>query len=71
LIKTGEACQRYRKSPAAFSRYVSRGALLSDGSRLKLKATHTPRGYLFDEADIDAFFATLEADRLAPYRNLD
>jgi hypothetical protein len=50
--------------PAIVTRWIMRGIVLHDGSRLRLAATRTPGGWLVADEDLDHFLARLTADRM-------
>jgi hypothetical protein len=50
--------------PSAPVRWIQKGSLLSNGSRLKLKAEATPGGWRVRREDLDEFLRVLTADRL-------
>jgi hypothetical protein len=52
--------------PATLSRWITTGAKLRTGSRLRLRATRTPAGWVTTADDVEDFFAALTADRLDP-----
>jgi hypothetical protein len=52
--------------PSGPLRWITRGALLTSGERIKLVASRTPGGWRVRREDLDAFLAILTADRLRP-----
>jgi hypothetical protein len=54
------------KHPSAPLRWINRGTVLASGERVKLVAVRTPGGWRVRREDLDAFLATLTADRLQP-----
>jgi hypothetical protein len=50
-------------SPAALVRWIKEGSKLRDGSRLKLKATRMPGGWLTSQAWVREFLDALTADK--------
>ena len=50
--------------PSAATRWIQKGAVLTTGERVKLKAVRTPGGSRVLREDLDAFLETLTADRL-------
>lgn len=59
-----EQARRLDTHPNSITRHIRNGVLLRDGSRLRLRATVTPGGYRITDADVDAFYEALTADRL-------
>jgi len=51
--------------PSAPARWVLRGVLLSDGTRMKLEAVALPGSWRVTREALDRFLATLTADRMA------
>jgi hypothetical protein len=52
--------------PSAPLRWITRGAQLATGERVKLLAVRTPGGWRVQREDLDAFLAILTTDRLPP-----
>lgn len=52
--------------PSAVTRWIQKGAALSTGERVKLRAIATPGGWRVKREDLDAFLEVLTADRLRP-----
>src|SRR4051812_45513222 len=52
--------------PSAPVRWIQRGAVLSTGERVKLRAIATPGGWRIRREDLDAFLEVLTADRQRP-----
>ncbi|MGO8903921.1 MAG: hypothetical protein ACLQU5_37140 [Isosphaeraceae bacterium] len=50
--------------PSAPTRWIMKGASLTDGSRVKLRAVRAPGGWLVRRSDLDQFLEVLTADRL-------
>jgi hypothetical protein len=65
LLKIGDVCRQQDVSPSAVTRWISKGTLLGDGSRVKLKATAVPGGWRIDRRDLAAFLSVVTKDRLA------
>jgi hypothetical protein len=58
-----QLAHRLGKHPSAPVRWLTKGAILSTGQRLKLQAVRTPGGWLIRRDWCDAFLAALTADR--------
>jgi hypothetical protein len=70
LVGMGEAARFVPSSrpgrtidPATMIRWITMGAKLRDGGRLKLRATRSPGGWLTSRIWIEEFLAALTADR--------
>jgi len=58
--------REFDKHPSAPVRWIQKGALLSTGERVRLKALSTPGGWRVRREDLDQFLEILTADRLRP-----
>jgi hypothetical protein len=58
-----DVARRLSNHPSAPIRWITRGAVLSNGQRLKLQAVRTPGGWRIRRDWLDAFLAALTADR--------
>jgi hypothetical protein len=58
-----DVARRLNCHPSGPVRWITKGAMLSDGQRLKLKALRTPGGWRIRRDWLDAFLAALTADR--------
>lgn len=58
-----QLAHRLGKHPSAPVRWLTKGAMLSTGQRLKLQAVRTPGGWLIRRDWCNAFLAALTADR--------
>jgi hypothetical protein len=63
-ISISKAAARVGVSTATLKRWALKGAALSDGSRLKLRAIRLPSGFRFTEAWVEEFVSVLTKDRL-------
>jgi hypothetical protein len=63
-LKIIDVCRERGVTPSAVSRWIGKGVLLADGSRVRLRATANPHGWRIDRHDLNAFLAAVTADRL-------
>jgi hypothetical protein len=61
-----QIAHRYSRNPSTVIRWITRGALLSSGERLRLKALRAPGGWQVAMEWVDDFLETLTADRMNP-----
>src|SRR5262249_30392190 len=66
-LKPVEAGQRCRVGPPAVVRWMRRGVLLRDGSRLFMKHICVPGGSRFRPEWLDEFLAAIAADRMSDH----
>jgi hypothetical protein len=59
-----EIGERYAAHQMSVTRWITIGAKMTNGSRLRLRATRTPGSWLVTQEDLDEFLAALTADRL-------
>lgn len=52
--------------PSACVRWIQRGVLLKDGSRVRLNAIRVPGAWRVAPADLEAFLEVIKADVLKP-----
>jgi hypothetical protein len=62
-LTPSEIARRLKLDPSAPVRWMRRGVLLTDGSRLRLEHLCVPSGYRVKQECLDAFLQTLSADR--------
>lgn len=61
LLPTRVIARRVGKHHSAVLRWITKGAAVPTGGRLKLRATRTPGSWLVDPADLDSFLQELTA----------
>ncbi len=59
-----QIAREFEKHPSAPVRWIQKGALLSTGERVRLKAVSTPSGWRVRREDLDRFLEAVTADRL-------
>ncbi len=64
LLAPCDVARRLNNHPSACIRWIVRGVLLKDGSRLHLNALRVPGAWRIAPADLDAFLADVKADSL-------
>jgi len=63
LLTTSEIAHILGCHPSAVVRWIQRGTVLSDDTRLRLEAIATPGGWRVHRSALDAYLARLTADR--------
>jgi hypothetical protein len=66
LLTTVDIARRLQCHPSAPTRWIVKGTVLRDGSRLRLPAVRTPLGWRVDPEDLDVFLKAIAADRIRP-----
>jgi excisionase family DNA binding protein len=63
LLTTSQVAHILGCHPSACVRWIQKGSVLADGTRLKLAAVATPGGWRIRREALDAFLERLTADR--------
>jgi hypothetical protein len=63
LRNTSQVAHVLGCAPSAVIRWIQKGTLLSDGSRVRLEAIATPGGWRVSSEALDAFLAAVTTDR--------
>ena len=63
LLAPTEIARQLQVSPSAIHRWLTRGVLLADGSRLKLRSIRLPGSYRVRPEWLDAFLQAVADDR--------
>src|SRR5262245_330663 len=62
-LTTSRIAHELTCDPSAVVRWIQKGTLLADGTRLKLEAIATPGGWRVSREALDAFLEAVTADR--------
>jgi hypothetical protein len=62
-LAPADIARRLNNHPSAAIRWITRGAVLSNGQRLKLRALRSPGGWLVKPEWLDEFLQSLTEDR--------
>jgi Helix-turn-helix domain len=63
MLTTSKVAHILECSPQAVVRWIQKGSLLTEGTRLYLEAIATPGGWRVKRSALDAYLARLTADR--------
>jgi hypothetical protein len=65
-LTTADIAKQRDNHPSAAIRWITRGACLRNGNRIKLRAIRTPGGWRVRQEWLDEFLAVLTNDRQEP-----